>query len=81
MGLGADAMRGKVVSIWTALRTAPGRSSGCTSCVEVLADGWAGFIIALWNFEGTFDRCVKCYERAQGHGLPSEDTAPVAHKM
>jgi hypothetical protein len=46
-----------------------------------LADGWAGFIIALWNFEDTFDRCAKRCERAQGHGLPSEDTAPLADKM
>ena len=39
-------------------------------------DGWAGFIIALSNFEGTFYRYAKAYERGQAWGLPSEDTAP-----
>jgi glycosyltransferase involved in cell wall biosynthesis len=36
-------------------------------------DGWAGFVIALSNFEGTFYRYAKRYERAQGWGLPPED--------
>ena len=29
-------------------------------------DGWAGFVIALGNFEGTFYRYAKRYEQAQG---------------
>ena len=28
-------------------------------------DGWAGFVIALGNFEGTFYRYAKRYEAAQ----------------
>src|SRR5437660_1528010 len=39
-------------------------------------DGWPGFIIALSNFEGTFYRYAKCYERMRAFGPPSEDTAP-----
>ena len=29
-------------------------------------DGWAGFVIALGNFEGTFFRYVKALEMQQG---------------
>jgi glycosyltransferase involved in cell wall biosynthesis len=29
-------------------------------------DGWAGFVIAFGNFEGTFYRYAKCYEETQG---------------
>ena len=33
-------------------------------------DGWAGFVIALGNFEGTFYRYAKRYEEAQHWALP-----------
>ena len=33
-------------------------------------DGWAGFIIALGNFEGTFYRYAKRYEQMQGWSPP-----------
>jgi hypothetical protein len=33
-------------------------------------DGWAGFVIALGNFEGTFYRYAKRYEQAQGWKPP-----------
>ena len=33
-------------------------------------DGWAGFVIALGNFEGTFYRYAKRYEEAQGWQPP-----------
>jgi glycosyltransferase involved in cell wall biosynthesis len=33
-------------------------------------DGWAGFVIALGNFEGTFYRYAKRYEEAQGWSPP-----------
>jgi glycosyltransferase involved in cell wall biosynthesis len=33
-------------------------------------DGWAGFVIALGNFEGTFYRYAKRYEQAQGWHPP-----------
>jgi len=34
-------------------------------------DGWAGFVIALGNFEGTFYRYAKRYEEAQGWKQPA----------
>jgi len=33
-------------------------------------DGWAGFVIAFGNFEGTFYRYAKCFEQAQGWAPP-----------
>ena len=33
-------------------------------------DGWAGFVIAFGNFEGTFYRYAKCYEERQGWQPP-----------
>jgi len=33
-------------------------------------DGWAGFVIALGNFEGTFYRYAKRYEQMQGWKPP-----------
>ena len=41
-------------------------------------DGWAGFIIALSNFEGTFYRYAKRYEQAQGWGAPPQEPMPGA---
>jgi glycosyltransferase involved in cell wall biosynthesis len=76
--LGAEAMAGRRVSMWSAL----GHGVWAFLRMYVLrrgfVDGWAGFIIALSNFEGTFYRYAKAYERAQGWGLPKEDTAPSA---
>lgn len=34
-------------------------------------DGWAGFVIALGNFEGTFYRYAKAFEREQQWQLPT----------
>jgi hypothetical protein len=33
-------------------------------------DGWAGFVIAFGNFEGTFYRYAKRHEQAQNWSLP-----------
>jgi len=42
-------------------------------------DGWAGFVIALGNFEGTFYRYLKAYEIQQGAGWDAPSgTPPVA---
>src|SRR5438034_8448084 len=38
-------------------------------------DGWAGFVIALGNFEGTFYRYAKLYEEMKAYSAPS--TAPL----
>jgi glycosyltransferase involved in cell wall biosynthesis len=74
--LGAEAMAGRRVSMWSAL------GHGIWAFLRIyflrggIVDGWAGFVIALSNFEGTFYRYAKCYERAQGWGLPDERSAP-----
>ena len=36
-------------------------------------DGWAGFVIAFGNFEGTFYRYAKRYEQAQNWALPASE--------
>jgi glycosyltransferase involved in cell wall biosynthesis len=36
-------------------------------------DGWAGFVIAFGNFEGTFYRYAKRYEEAQSWSLPKTE--------
>jgi glycosyltransferase involved in cell wall biosynthesis len=36
-------------------------------------DGWAGFVIAFGNFEGTFYRYAKCYEAAQAWAPPRSE--------
>jgi hypothetical protein len=38
-------------------------------------DGWAGFVIALGNFEGTFYRYAKRYEEMKAWSAPS--SAPL----
>jgi hypothetical protein len=35
-------------------------------------DGWAGFVIALGNFEGTFYRYAKRYEQLKGWSPPPQ---------
>ncbi|MBV9555958.1 MAG: glycosyltransferase family 2 protein [Pseudolabrys sp.] len=37
-------------------------------------DGWAGFVIAFGNFEGTFYRYAKRYEETQGWKAPPAET-------
>ncbi len=36
-------------------------------------DGWAGFVIAFGNFEGTYYRYAKRYEEAQHWGPPASE--------
>lgn len=61
--LGADRVADASVSMWTAL------VHGLWSFVKHyifkrgFLDGWAGFVIALGNFEGTFYRYVKTLEK------------------
>jgi len=40
-------------------------------------DGWAGFVIALSNFEGTFYRYAKHYERKAALGAEP----PLPHSL
>jgi glycosyltransferase involved in cell wall biosynthesis len=74
--LGADAMTGKRASLWGALGHGMWAFLRMYIVKRGFVDGWAGFIIALSNFEGTFYRYAKIYERSQGWRLPSEDTMP-----
>jgi glycosyltransferase involved in cell wall biosynthesis len=40
-------------------------------------DGWAGFVIALGNFEGTFYRYAKAHERQQGAAWAPPPSEPL----
>jgi glycosyltransferase involved in cell wall biosynthesis len=39
-------------------------------------DGWAGFVIALGNFEGTFYRYAKAHEHQEGWAAPERQPVP-----
>ncbi len=43
-------------------------------------DGWAGFVIAFGNFEGTFYRYAKRYEETKGWRAPKSKTIWREHK-
>ena len=68
--LGAPKLAGKRVSMASAL------GHGLWSFLKHyifkrgFVDGWAGFVIAFGNFEGTFYRYAKRYEEAQGWQPP-----------
>ena len=74
--LGARTPSNKQPSMWSAL------GHGAWAFVRLFVvkrgfvDGWAGFVIALSNFEGTFYRYAKRYEQAQAYGLPPDDPGP-----
>jgi len=71
--LGVPKLTNKRVSMWTAL------THGLWSFIKHYVfkrgyrDGWAGFVIALGNFEGTFYRYAKRYEQAQNWSLPKSE--------
>jgi hypothetical protein len=71
--LGAPKLAGKRVSMATAL------SHGIWSFLKHyifklgFIDGWAGFVIAVGNFEGTFYRYAKRYENAQKWAPPPSE--------
>jgi glycosyltransferase involved in cell wall biosynthesis len=44
-------------------------------------DGWAGFVIALGNFEGTFYRYAKCYEQGQVWSAPASQPLPRSDQL
>jgi glycosyltransferase involved in cell wall biosynthesis len=70
--LGAPKLAGKRVSMASAL--GHGLWSFLKHYIFKLGfiDGWAGFVIALGNFEGTFYRHAKCYEETQDWQPPGE---------
>jgi glycosyltransferase involved in cell wall biosynthesis len=71
--LGAPKLAGKRVSMASAL--GHGIWSFLKHYIFKLGfiDGWAGFVIALGNFEGTFYRYAKRYEETQGWKEPESE--------
>jgi glycosyltransferase involved in cell wall biosynthesis len=72
--LGAQKLAGKRVSMWSAF--GHGFWAFIKHYVFKLGfkDGWAGFVIAFGNFEGTFYRYAKRYEEAQDWKAPPSET-------
>jgi glycosyltransferase involved in cell wall biosynthesis len=64
--LGAEKIKHKKISMWTALLHAKWAFWKHYIFKLGFLDGWAGFVIALGNFEGTFYRYVKALEVQQG---------------
>lgn len=71
--LGAGKLAHKQVSMWSAF--GHGIWAFLKHYVFKLGfkDGWAGFVIAFGNFEGTFYRYAKRHEEAQGWGPPPSE--------
>jgi glycosyltransferase involved in cell wall biosynthesis len=71
--LGVQKLTGERVSMWSAL--GHGLWAFLKHYIFKLGfiDGWAGFVIAFGNFEGTFYRYAKCYEQAQNWALPASE--------
>ncbi|MFL5087075.1 MAG: glycosyltransferase family 2 protein [Xanthobacteraceae bacterium] len=73
--LGAQAQENPRASMWSALGHGLWAFARLYIFKRGFVDGWAGFIIALSNFEGTFYRYAKAHEKAQGWGAPPEEPA------
>jgi hypothetical protein len=67
---GARMLANKKVSLWSALGHAIWAFLKHYIFKLGFIDGWAGFIIAFGNFEGTFYRYAKAYEEKQNWQLP-----------
>ena len=64
--LGAEKIQHKKISMWSALLHAKWAFWKHYLFKLGFLDGWAGFVIALGNFEGTFYRYVKALEMQKG---------------
>jgi glycosyltransferase involved in cell wall biosynthesis len=71
--LGAGKLAHKRVSMWSALGHGAWAFLKHYLLKLGFRDGWAGFVIAFGNFEGTFYRYAKRYEDAQGWGAPPSE--------
>jgi glycosyltransferase involved in cell wall biosynthesis len=71
--LGARKLAGKRVSMAGALGHALWSFIKHFLVKRGYRDGWAGFVIALGNFEGTFYRYAKRYEASQQWALPPQE--------
>lgn len=64
--LGAEKIKHKDITMWSALLHAKWAFWKHYLFKLGFLDGWAGFMIALGNFEGTFYRYVKAFEMQKG---------------
>jgi glycosyltransferase involved in cell wall biosynthesis len=71
--LGAPKLAHKRVSMWSALGHGVWSFLKHYVVKRGFRDGWAGFMIAFGNFEGTFYRYAKRYEEAQGWKPPPSE--------
>jgi glycosyltransferase involved in cell wall biosynthesis len=71
--LGASKLALKRVSMWSALGHGTWAFFKHYVVKRGFKDGWAGFVIALGNFEGTFYRYAKRYEETQGWDPPPSE--------
>jgi len=71
--LGAGKLSNKRVSMWSALGHGTWAFLKHYIAKRGFKDGWAGFMIAFGNFEGTFYRYAKRYEQNQSWGPPPSE--------
>ena len=71
--LGATKLAGRRVTMWSALGHGIWAFLKHYIAKRGFKDGWAGFVIALGNFEGTFYRYAKRYEQEQGWKPPPSE--------
>ena len=71
--LGAGKLAGKRVSMASALGHGIWAFLKHYVAKRGFRDGWAGFVIALGNFEGTFYRYAKRHEQQKNWGLPPSE--------
>ena len=71
--LGASKLANKRVSMWSALGHGAWAFLKHYIVKRGFKDGWAGFMIAFGNFEGTFYRYAKRYEQSQSWGPPPSE--------
>jgi glycosyltransferase involved in cell wall biosynthesis len=69
--LGAGKLAGKRVTMWSALGHGLWAFLKHYIAKRGFKDGWAGFVIALGNFEGTFYRYAKRYEQQRNWPPPA----------
>jgi glycosyltransferase involved in cell wall biosynthesis len=79
--LGAEKIKHKKISMWTALLHAKWAFWKHYLFKLGFLDGWAGFVIALGNFEGTFYRYVKALEMQQGDKWQSPAKVEVSRHV
>jgi hypothetical protein len=71
--LGAGKLAHRRVSMWSALGHGAWAFLRHYVLKRGFKDGWAGFVIAFGNFEGTFYRYAKRYETVQGWSPPPSE--------